>query len=295
MNGFINLLKPPGMSSGNAVAQIKRLTGEKVGHAGTLDPEASGILPIMVGRATRLLNYFSEKEKTYIAEISFQGATDTQDAQGEIIENGRGKPSEEAFKSVIQRFIGEIDQCPPAYSALKRGGTPLYKLARQGIEVKTEARKTSVHAIDLLDETEVGYLICVKCGGGTYIRTLCHDIGQALGCPAHMRFLLRTQVGVFCAEHAVTLEELEQGKADGRLEEMLLPMDAPLAHLPRIDVPERLYKQAANGVSLPISAFGIQQSDSPHRVYIRDQLLGIVKPENDMFKFAVIVRSYNEI
>lgn len=290
MNGFINLLKPPGMSSGNAVAAVKRLTGEKVGHAGTLDPEASGILPIMVGRATRLLNYFSEKEKTYIAEISFEGATDTQDAQGVLIEDGCGKPDRDAFCHVLEDMTGEIDQCPPAYSALKRNGTPLYKLARQGVEVKTEARKTMIHGIDLLDETEHGYLIQVRCGGGTYIRTLCHDIGQKLEHPAHMRFLLRTQVGIFDVDRAVTLEQLQEAKDAGALESCLMPMDAPLVHLPKVDVPALLRKQAANGVALPVHMVGAEGMDGPVRVYLDGKLLGIARHEGDFLKFAVIVQ-----
>lgn len=294
MNGFIDLIKPPGLSSGGAVAAVKRLTGEKVGHAGTLDPEASGVLPIMVGRATRLLNFFSEKEKTYIAEISFHGATDTQDAQGELTEKGKGKPEHAAFLKVLEEMTGEIDQCPPAYSALKRDGTPLYKLARQGIEVKTEARKTMIHGIDVLDETEDGYLIRVKCGGGTYIRTLCHDIGQKLGHPAHMKFLLRTQVGAFAIEQGVTLEDMQEAKEKGELERLLLPMEAPLAHLPRIDVPDRFRKQVTNGVALPAAVLGAEGLHGPVRIYLDNELLGIARAVDGLMKFHVILHSPND-
>lgn len=294
MNGFIDLIKPPGMSSGNAVAAVKRLTGEKVGHAGTLDPEASGVLPIMVGRATRLLNFFSEKEKTYIAEISFAGATDTQDAQGVLVEAGKGKPDSTAFEKACAAMTGEIDQCPPAYSAIKRGGTPLYKLARQGVEVKTEARKTWIYGIDLLDETAEGYLIRVRCGGGTYIRTLCHDLGQMLNRPAHMKFLLRTQVGYFDMEHAVTLEEMEQAKEQGTLEALLLPVDAPLQHLPRIDIADRFRKQVMNGVALPVDALGAQGMEGPIRVYLDEKLHGIARNVDGLMKFYVILQSVND-
>ena len=294
MNGFIDLIKPPGMSSGGAVAFVKRLTGEKVGHAGTLDPEACGVLPIMVGRATRLLNFFSEKEKTYIAEIAFTGATDTQDAQGVVVEQGKGRPGHDDFLRVIDEMTGEIDQCPPAYSALKKGGTPLYKLARQGIEVKTEARKTMIYGIDVLDKTEDGYLICVKCGGGTYIRTLCHDIGQKLHCPAHMKFLLRTQVGMFLIEQGVTMEELAQAKEEGRLEEMLQVMDAPLRHLHRVDVPEKYRKQVKNGVAMPSKLMGTEEMDGPIRVYLDGQLLGIARNVEGNLKFHVILQGQEE-
>ena len=292
MNGFIDLIKPPGLSSGGAVAAVKRLTGEKVGHAGTLDPEASGVLPIMVGRATRLLNFFSEKEKTYIAEISFHGATDTQDAQGEIIEKGCGKPEHQEFLRVLDEMTGEIDQCPPAYSALKRDGTPLYKLARQGIEVKTEARKTWIYAIDVLGETEDGYMIRVQCGGGTYIRTLCHDIGQKLHHPAHMKFLLRTQVGIFDIENGVTLEQLQEAKENGTLEACILPMDEPLGHLHRIDVPAKFTKQVLNGVALPAEWLNATETDGPCTIYLNDDLIGIARNVDGFMKFHVIVKNY---
>lgn len=295
MNGFINLLKPPGMSSGNAVAFVKRLTGERVGHAGTLDPEAAGVLPVMVGRATRLLDYFSEKEKTYIGEAAFTGATDTQDAQGVVVESGRGRPTQDALRAALEKLTGEIDQRPPAYSALKREGQPLYKLARQGVQVETQPRRTVVHGIDVLCDTTDGCLMRIRCGGGTYIRTLCHDLGQLTGCPAHMRFLLRTQVGAFHIENAVTLEALQAAREEDRLPALLLPMDTPLAHLPRVDVPDRLSKQAANGVALPLRALGAESLCGAARVYLQGELLGIGRPEGDLMKFSVIVRGHDKV
>ena len=279
MDGFINVLKPPGMSSGTVVAIVKRVTVQKAGHAGTLDPEACGILPVMVGRATRLFDFMVEKRKTYLAEIAFGTATDTQDAQGKVIEKGDNYPTLTALRAVLPRFTGEILQTPPMYSALKVGGETLYKLALKGKAAEIPARPVLVERIDCLGETpRHGALIRVVCGRGTYIRTLCQDIGEALGCPAHMRFLLREQTGAFSLDTAVTVEELKSGAA----ESCLLPMDAPLGHLPRFDVPERLRKKCLNGVKLPS---GEWPGNAPEGVFVRlyldGELIGISRAEAD--------------
>ncbi|MBQ7455558.1 MAG: tRNA pseudouridine(55) synthase TruB [Clostridia bacterium] len=251
MDGFLNVLKPPGMSSGAVVAMCKRLTGARVGHAGTLDPEAAGVLPVMVGKATRLFDLLVDKRKVYLAEIAFGTATDTQDAQGRIVERGESYPTAEAVQAVLPRFTGEIMQVPPAYSALKMGGETLYKLALKGKTPEIPARPIFVEHIDFLNETpRHGMLLRVSCGRGTYIRTLCHDIGAAVGCPAHMRFLLREQTGDFTLETAQTIEELKAAAGSGTLERLLLPLDMPLSRYARFDVPERLQKLCLNGVRL---------------------------------------------
>ena len=277
MDGFLNVLKPPGMSSGTVVAIVKRLTGEKAGHAGTLDPEACGILPVMVGKATRLFDFMVEKQKTYLAEIAFGSATDTQDAQGKVIEKGTNYPSAEAVRAVLPRFTGDILQTPPLYSALKMGGETLYKLALRGKTAEIPARPIHVDSIEFLGETpRHGMLIRVVCGRGTYIRTLCRDIGGAVGCPAHMRFLLREQTGAFSLDTAMTIEELKAGET----EKYLLPLDTPLRHLPRYDVPPRLHKLCLNGVRLRPDEW---PGDAPEgafiRLYIQDQLIGISRVE----------------
>ena len=294
MDGFFNLLKPPGMSSGAMVNEIKYLTGERCGHAGTLDPEAAGVLPIMAGRATRLLDYFSGSGKEYIAEIAFTGATDTQDAQGSLILEGRGVPCEEEIAMALPRFTGDILQQPPAYSALKRDGVPLYKLARAGKTVVTRPRPAHINSIRLMQRTGDGFLIKVSCGGGTYIRTLCHDIGQALGRPAHMRFLLRTRVGPFGIENAVTLEEMHLSAAEKRLEEHLLPCEYPLSGFPCLDVPATYKKQAVNGVALPVRLFGGAEAGRRYLVRVDGMFLGIAERTGDVMKFRVIVRDHNE-
>lgn len=288
MNGFINLLKPPGMSSGAAVAVAKRLTVEKVGHAGTLDPEAAGVLPLMVGRAGRLLDYFTDKSKSYVAEISFGGATDTQDAQGVILEPGRRIPSREEILAALPRFTGRILQRPPAYSALKRDGVPLYALARKGQMVETAPRETEIRALELGEKTGTdGYMLSVDCGRGTYIRTLCHDLGQALNAPAHMRFLLRTRHGDFRLEQAVTVEELQAAAEAGTLASLLLPLDAPVQGLMRVDVPGKFARLARNGGKLPAQIAPGLSENQRCRLYLQGEFLGVGHRAGELLRFDV--------
>ena len=283
MNGFLNILKPPGMSSGAVVAIVKRMTGERTGHAGTLDPEAAGVLPVMVGRATRLLEYFTDKSKSYTAEIAFTGATDTQDAQGEITEKCDHVPSREAIEAILPAFRGTILQRPPAYSALKRDGVPLYALARKGQMVETEARETEIRELILGQATaRGGYMLHIDCGGGTYIRTLCHDLGKALGAPAHMRFLLRTRAGAFSIENAVTLEELKQHGT----ESSLLPMDYPLMGLPELRLSESWWKLARNGGKLPANLMPELAENQRVRVYT-NELNGVAHRAGSVIRFDV--------
>ncbi|MBR0218671.1 MAG: tRNA pseudouridine(55) synthase TruB [Clostridia bacterium] len=285
MNGFINLLKPPGMSSGAAVAIVKRLTGERVGHAGTLDPEASGVLPIMVGRATRLLDCFPDHSKSYVAEIAFAGVTDTQDAQGTIIEAKTRVPEQEEIIAVLPQFRGTILQRPPAYSALKKDGVPLYALARQGKAVETQARETVISLLELGERTgEDGSMLSIDCGSGTYIRTLCHDIGQALHAPAHMRFLLRTRHGAFSIENAVTVEEIMEAE---NLEKYLLPLDFPLGALPALQLPESYWKLGRNGGKLPAALLPELDEKDRCRVYAEKEILGVAHRDGDILRFDV--------
>ncbi|MBQ6959626.1 MAG: tRNA pseudouridine(55) synthase TruB [Clostridia bacterium] len=285
MNGFINLLKPPGMSSGAAVAIVKRLSKERVGHAGTLDPEAAGVLPIMVGRATRLLDCFPDHSKSYVAEIAFAGATDTQDAQGTVIDPKQRVPEREEILAVLEQFRGTIMQRPPAYSALKKDGVPLYALARQGKAVETQARETIINRLELGERTgEDGYMLSIDCGSGTYIRTLCHDIGQALNAPAHMRFLLRTRHGAFSIENAVTVEEIMEADS---LEKYLLPLDFPLGALPALQLPESYWKIGRNGGKLPAALLPQLDEKERCRIYANEELLGVAHRDGDILRFDV--------
>lgn len=289
MDGFLNLIKPPQMSSGALVAFVKRLTHERVGHAGTLDPEAAGVLPIMVGRATRLLDYFSDHEKKYIAQIAFGASTDTQDAQGRVLERSEHLPDERAIRAVLPRFEGDILQCPPAYSAIKLNGKPLYERARRGELVQTEPRPARIDEIEYMGALSGdAHVLKISCGRGTYIRTLCHDIGAALGCPAHMRFLLRTRSGPFDIREAVTVEEVACAAREGRLGALMMPLDAPLQGLARADVPEDLRKPALNGVALPAAALSVKAGERA-RVYYDGRLIGIAERRENQLVYLMML------
>ncbi|MBR4067854.1 MAG: tRNA pseudouridine(55) synthase TruB [Clostridia bacterium] len=289
--GFLNVLKPPGMSSAAVVGLVRRLLdGEKVGHAGTLDPEAAGVLPIMVGKAARLFDYMQDKEKAYIAEIAFGCSTDTQDAQGAILETGENYPDEEMLRSALKGFEGELMQQPPMFSALKKDGQCLYQLARKGQTVDIPARKVTVHRITLNAMTENhGALVAVHCSKGFYVRTLCHDIGAAVGCPAHMRFLLRTLSGVFTLDTAMTIEQLQTAKEAGTLRQLLLPSEIALSHLPVCDLPDGLEKALRNGGHLPWKRFtALHETNaaegSPACIRLDGRVQAIVERKNDQMK-----------
>lgn len=256
MNGIINLLKPPGLSSARAVSVIRRATGQKAGHAGTLDPEACGVLPVMVGKATRLFDYLTEGDKVYLAVIAFGASTDTQDATGRVTGRSDSFPDGSALLDVLPGFTGQIMQRPPAFSAIKQGGKALYKAARQGLMIETVPRPTVIHGIELLGSAPGhAFRLRIRCGKGTYIRTLCHDIGQALGCQAHMRLLIREETAGFSISRAITLEELDlalrRGDEGGP---WLRSMEDCLSHLRALEAPGSLYSLCANGAALDLDA-----------------------------------------
>lgn len=287
MNGFLNILKPPGMTSAAVVAVVKRLTGEKrVGHAGTLDPEAAGVLPIMIGRAARLFDYLVDKEKAYVAEAAFGCATDTQDATGRVIETGTNYPDYTAVRAAAKQLEGDILQRPSMYSAIKQDGVAMYERARRGESVEVPLRQVHVEEIALHGEMpEHGVLMTVRCGRGTYIRSICDDLGKLTGCPAHMRFLLRSQSGVFTLDTAMTLEEAAAYREAGTLAEHLLPLDWPIQHITRVDVPPFLQKQVVNGVRLPIEKVRSAR-DLPEgaivRIYLNGEFWGMAERQVDM-------------
>lgn len=239
MTGIVNINKPLGKSSHFVVAVIRRITGiKKVGHTGTLDPLATGVLPICIGReATKLSQMIMDGDKGYKAVVKLGITTDTQDAEGEILTTmPTEKISKKDVEEVLNKFIGEISQIPPMYSAIKINGQKLYNLARKGIEVERKPRNVIIHDIKLLNfnEKEKTFEISVHCSKGTYIRTLCADIGEALGCGAYMGSLERTHCGRFSIENSISLETFEELYNDGKIEEVLLsPEDA---------VKEKLYE-----------------------------------------------------
>lgn len=287
MNGFLNILKPPGMTSAAVVAVVRRLTGEKrVGHAGTLDPEAAGVLPVMIGKAARLFDYLVDKEKEYVAEAAFGTATDTQDATGRITACGENYPDWAQIEAAAASQIGDIWQRPSMFSAIKQDGMTMYERARRGETVEVPLRQVHVESIDLHGETpNHGVLMTVRCGRGTYIRSICNDMGEFVGCPAHMRFLLRSQSGAFRLDTAMTLEEAAAFRQEGRLAENLLPPDMPLQHLPRVDARASARKLVVNGAKLPLSRVDGWESLSegqPARVYLDGEFWGMAERAGDM-------------
>ncbi len=285
MNGFLIANKPTGMTSSNLVVFVrKRLPrGTAVGHGGTLDPEASGVLPVCIGSATRLFDYIIDKKKTYVAELQLGVTTDTQDATGQILQETPVKASAAQLRAVLPEFIGEIDQIPPMYSAIKRGGKRLYQLARKGETIEVEPRKCRVDDIQLLDQTgENKYRIRVDCGKGVYIRTLCHDIGARLGCGAHMASLERTAAGIFTIENALTREQIDAAYNENRMEELLLPLDAPLGHLPAVYLNETARHAVKNGnVLKPKWMREPAPMADAVRIYLNDVFAGIGQTQPD--------------
>jgi len=280
-DGFLNVLKPPGMTSNDVVTWVRRkLGGVKVGHAGTLDPEAAGVLPLMLGKATRLLDDL-EKSKGYIAEWIPGTSTDTQDAQGAVIGRSDFRPDRTAIEAALQHFIGEVSQIPPKYSALKVSGIAAYTRTRRGETVSLAPRTVRFDEIKILGESPCGgMMLSITCGGGAYIRTLCQDLGAALGCPSHMSFLLRTHSGVFRLEDAVTIEELEDGTFT------VIPMDMPLMHLPRVDIPMTWAARARCGNPIPMRLLPL---DTPVRLYLDDTFAGIGTSVNQNVVFRTML------
>ncbi|MGN1248466.1 MAG: tRNA pseudouridine(55) synthase TruB [Candidatus Spyradocola sp.] len=285
-DGFLNLLKPPGMTSSDAVVMVRKTLpkGAKVGHMGTLDPEAAGVLPIGIGTATRLFDYVSDKQKTYRAEVCVGAATDTQDATGAVTQRGSGV-SEAQFLAVLPRFIGNVEQVPSMYSAIKVDGRKLYQAARAGQDVAVPVRTVRIDAIDYIAQTgENRFLIDVHCGRGTYIRTLCHDIGRALGTCAHMSFLLRTQSGVFSMDGAVTPEEFLAGNAT------LLPCDAPLSHIARVTVSEKLERAVRNGNAIRMEGWKQRFDEGTLlRVYLGGRFAGMGVAQEGAIRFKCML------
>ena len=284
MDGFLVLNKPLGKTSSDCVVFVrKRLPrGTAIGHGGTLDPMASGVLPVCVGAATRLFDYIIDKQKTYVAELQLGVVTDTQDATGAVVEKRSVNVTEADVRAALPRFIGDIWQTPPMYSAIKRGGKRLYELARRGESVEVAPRACRVDDVRLTASLGNGrYRLEVDCGKGVYIRTLCHDIGAYLGCGGHMATLARTRAGVFTLENALTLEEVDALGAEG-LEARLLPMDAAIAHLSTVRVEARHRAAVRNGMPLrPEWLDAPAPQAEALRVYVGGEFAGIGAPRED--------------
>lgn len=286
MNGVFNLLKPPGPSSNDLVSDVKRLLrahgfpATKVGHTGTLDPGAAGVLPICVGKATRLFDYLLNGEKEYLFEMRFGVATDTLDSYGSVVARDEKRISVEELTAVLPAFCGETRQIPPMYSALKLDGRKLYEIARKGLDDEAairakKARVVTIHGIEWVEQTgDNRFLLRMRCTKGTYVRTVCEDVARALGTVATVSFLLRTRTGDFDLVDAITLDELSAAFEGGTAYDHLIPTDRALAAWPRVDAPDPCFDRLRNGnaIRMPVTETA---GDGRVRVYCRGQFFGL--------------------
>jgi tRNA pseudouridine55 synthase len=285
VDGILLLDKPKGLGSTPALARARGLLeAQKGGHGGTLDPMASGLLPLMFGEATKFAADALEADKTYLAELTLGIRTNTGDAEGEVCGRSPVRVSEAGFRAACEAFVGPIDQVPPMHSALKRDGKPLYEYARAGIELERAARRVTIHRIEVIDcvlaVEPPRATIRVACSKGTYIRVLAADIGDRLGCGAHLSMLRRERVGSLSVTDAIGLDELA-GLEPGQRRARLAPVDALLAGLPRVDLDARAAARFRNGQRLPASVF--TAADLPEgrvRVYADARLLGLAMWRN---------------
>lgn len=253
MNGIIVVDKPVGVTSQVVISRLRKVTGiRRIGHCGTLDPLASGVLPVMIGQATKACEYLMDHEKNYVASIRLGITTDTEDITGEVLSEYEGElPSFETFCNAAQRFVGEIRQVPPMYSALKKDGVKLVNLAREGITVEREARTVMIHSLNTYEQ-DGEFFLAVRCSRGTYIRTLCADIGRLLGCGACMKSLRRTSVGRFSEEESVPLDVLRDFTPE-QVMERLIPVETIFAHLPEARLPAFYGNLYAHGERIRLS------------------------------------------
>ncbi|KAA0547892.1 tRNA pseudouridine(55) synthase TruB [Bacillus sp. BGMRC 2118] len=296
MNGILLLHKPKGLTSHDCVFKVRKIVKmKKVGHTGTLDPDVTGVLPICIGRATKIAEYVTGSNKTYEGEVTLGYSTTTEDFSGEIVDV---KPVDRVIKreeilSVFEKLTGDIRQTPPMYSAVKVNGKRLYEYARKGIEVERPTRDITIHELTLLDEREefmsekVSFSFRVTCSKGTYVRTLAVTIGEMLGFPSHMSSLIRTASGSFTLNECVTFEEIEKRMEEGTLADILVPIERALLHLPNRTIDDTVAMKVKNGSVLEMdpllehhdNVLLVDQKGNALAVYEKHQTkLGLMKP-----------------
>ena len=250
MNGIINVYKEKGYTSHDVVAKLRGiLKQKKIGHTGTLDPQAEGVLPVCIGNATKLCDLLTDKTKEYEAVLLLGVTTDTQDMTGAVLSEKTVQVEEDKLRAIMEGFVGKSRQIPPMYSALKVNGKKLYELAREGREVERKPRDIEIFSLDILEMQLPRVRFCVHCSKGTYIRTLCQDIGEKAGCGGCMEELLRTRVDRFSLAEAHKLSEIEQIRDAGKLSEILIPVDQMFLSYPKVTVLEKYRLALANGNS----------------------------------------------
>lgn len=272
LHGVLNIYKEKGYTSHDVVAKLRRIVGQKkIGHTGTLDPDAVGVLPVCLGKATKVCDMLTDKDKTYEAVLLLGKVTDTQDASGRILAETDTKGlKEQEVQDAICSFVGEYDQIPPMYSALKINGKKLYELARDGQEVERKPRKITIHEISILETELPRVRMKVTCSKGTYIRTLCHDIGEKLGCGGIMESLVRTRVERFAIEDSIPLEKAERLMEKGELAACLIPVDQMFAGDTKLYLKQAAARAVRNGnVFVPgdVLWIGTESEDALLRAY----------------------------
>lgn len=303
INGVLNIDKKKGFTSHDVVAKLRGMTGQKkIGHTGTLDPDATGVLPVCLGSATKLCDFLTEKDKEYVACIQLGVTTDTQDMTGKLLSTKPVEVTMAQVETALMGFLGAYEQIPPMYSALKVNGKKLYELAREGKEVERKARTVHIHGITILKQELPRLTVRVACSKGTYIRTLCHDLGELLGCGAAMAELERIRSGQFTKETAITLEELKSRieafkelPLEKALEGVLIPTDRMFEHCPALRLKPEAEYLAGNGNSFTIEGLagavsrGTFEKGQQYRVYIREnEFVGIYEYRKEEQRFCPV-------
>lgn len=278
MNGIINFFKPRGMTSHDAVYFFRKLLNiKRVGHTGTLDPNATGVLPICIGKATRISEYLVDADKEYIGELSLGYETDTQDGDGKVLRNSTLLVEKDDILESFSKFKGDISQVPPMYSALKYKGKKLYELARENIIIERKPRDIKIYELDIMNIQDNRKIIFyTKCSRGTYIRTLCHDIGMDLGTYGYMSYLIRTGVGDFKIDESLSMDYLKSLTIE-EIRSRILPIDAALGKLEKIIMPNYQFNRIINGVIVEVKNETGYNIDKNLRVYCQEQFVGIGK------------------
>ncbi|MBR3601386.1 MAG: tRNA pseudouridine(55) synthase TruB [Lachnospiraceae bacterium] len=308
INGVINIYKIKGFTSHDVVAELRGiLRQKKIGHTGTLDPDATGVLPVCLGSATKLCDMLTDKKKEYVAKVRLGIVTDTQDMTGTVLDQKEVHVDEKQVTEALETFVGEYEQVPPMYSALKVNGKKLYELAREGKEVERKARPVTIHYIEIMDMQLPELTIKVGCSKGTYIRTLCHDLGERLGCGAAMAALERTKSGQFTLDTALTLAELEEklkdagDNRDAVIETHVIPVDKMFSELSELRLLPEWERLVQNGNSfeernLKKEFRNKERADkSEYRVYIGDNIfMGVYRFCEEQKKFSPVKMFINQ-
>mgnify|MGYP003589573942 FL=1 len=289
VDGILNVLKPPGMTSHDVIGYLRRvLQTKKIGHTGTLDPDAAGVLPVFIGSATRLLEYSGEETKSYRVELRFGIKTDTADDSGNAIETSTVyRPSSKELETVLSKFTGSLMQIPPMYSAVRHDGKKLYQLARAGLTIEREPRPIAIYKLDIFYQEDDYVVLDVECSKGTFIRTLCEDIAAALGMCGTVSFLLRTRSGKFTVSEAKTLEEIAESPI-----EHILPVEFAVEHFPELKLTDKQALRISQGVVTSISGV----TEGKYRLKtLAGSFIGIGTANNGMVKADKVIYPFTQM